>query len=176
MPAHLPQSVQKKSGQPSFKTLDSTIQTKNKDTGKKEAITYRQVWLVVTCHHAGEYELSSLWQLPPLVTRVMSWGRSPFEGSNPCEALEGAGTVTSTGPPRSIWVGRGTCSASAVVTVCIGPRQTIWWAVAYAADGNAQHLAAESVGQCDAASVTNSLSCCLDGNSANTYGCLGFTL
>lgn len=35
------QSVQKKSGQPSFKTLDSTIQTKNKDTGKKEAITYR---------------------------------------------------------------------------------------------------------------------------------------
>lgn len=36
-----PQSVQKKSGQPSFKTLDSTIQTRNRDTGKKEAITYR---------------------------------------------------------------------------------------------------------------------------------------
>jgi hypothetical protein len=35
------QSVQKKSGQPSFKTLDSTIQTLNKDTGKREAITYR---------------------------------------------------------------------------------------------------------------------------------------
>jgi hypothetical protein len=35
------QSVQRKSGQPSFKTLDSTIQTLNKDTGKREAITYR---------------------------------------------------------------------------------------------------------------------------------------
>jgi hypothetical protein len=35
------QSQQKKNGTAAFKTLDSVIQTQNRDTGKKEAVTYR---------------------------------------------------------------------------------------------------------------------------------------